>query len=394
MTTYNFISKTVFLAFVAALVSCGGNKKSEVKTEKTEVIPEDIVELRDDQIKLANIETGTIEMRTLSGTLKVSGTVGVHPEDMATVSFPLNGFIKNTHSIPGTFVRQGQILANIGSQDFVDLQQKYLEAKNKFLFTEAEYNRHAELYKNDVSSQKQFQQITSEYKIQKAEMNALGQKLSLIGINPATLREDNIKNSTAVYAPISGYITAVNVNIGKSVSPSDVLFEIANSDKLLLELTLFEKDINKIANGQKVRFFVNNETEEHQAVIYQTSKSVNTDKTCKVYANVINRCKNVLPGMYVNASIATTTDKVTSVPVEAVVSFEDNDYIFIFEKDKVEDGKPFTEYRMIKVKKGITDDGYIEITLPDKFDFQNAKVVTKGSYNLLSAKKNAGEMAC
>jgi membrane fusion protein, heavy metal efflux system len=32
--------------------------------------------------------------------------------------------------------------------------------------------------------------------------------------------------------------------------------------------------------------------------------------------------------------------------------------------------------------------------LPAGFDFKTAKVVVKGAYNLLSAKKNAGEMAC
>ncbi len=37
---------------------------------------------------------------------------------------------------------------------------------------------------------------------------------------------------------------------------------------------------------------------------------------------------------------------------------------------------------------------YTEIILPDNFDLRKAKVVIKGAYNLLSAKKNAGEMAC
>jgi cobalt-zinc-cadmium efflux system membrane fusion protein len=182
--------------------------------------------------------------------------------------------------------------------------------------------------------------------------------------------------------------------LGKNVAPSDVLFEIVNSDKLFLELTLFEKDASKVTNGQKIRFFVNNETEQHDAVIYQTGKSIGNDKTYKVYANVLSTCKSILPGMYVNAVIETSGNQATSLPSEAIVSFEDKDYIFVFEKNKMEDGKPFTEYRMIQVKKGLSDNGYTEITLPDGFDYKNARVITKGAYNLLSAKKNAGEMAC
>ena len=76
------------------------------------------------------------------------------------------------------------------------------------------------------------------------------------------------------------------------------------------------------------------------------------------------------------------------------MSFDDKEYIFIFEKDKIEDGKPFTEYRMIQVHKGVNDGGYTHVILPEGFNVNITKVVIKGAYNLLSAKKNAGEMSC
>ena len=98
--------------------------------------------------------------------------------------------------------------------------------------------------------------------------------------------------------------------------------------------------------------------------------------------------------MFVNAIIAASEERVTALPSDAIVSFDDREYIFIFEKNKEEGGKPFTEYRMIEIKKGITDDGYTQIILPEGFDAKSAKVVVTGAYNLLSAKKNAGEMAC
>ena len=149
-----------------------------------------------------------------------------------------------------------------------------------------------------------------------------------------------------------------------------------------------------MANGQKIRFFINNETEQHDAVIYQTGRSVNQDKTYKVYASVAGTCKNLLPGMYVNAIIEASVSQVTSLPSEAIVSFDDKDYIFVFEKNKEENGKQFTEYRMIEIHKGVTDGGFTEIALPEGLDVKSTKVVIKGAYHLLSAKKNAGEMSC
>jgi len=395
MTKVSIRLSIIILGLIVSLNSCNnGDSKPVADPKAVEVVPDNIVELRDDQIKLAGIQTGSIEMRSVSNTLKVNGIISVAPQNQATVCMPLGGFIKSTTLLPGNAVTRGQTLAVIENQDFVDIQQNYLEAKNKLVYAEAEYKRHSDLYKDDVYSEKNVQQVTVDYKNLKASVRSLEQKLLLIGINPDQLNESNISNTVNIISPIKGFLKAVNVNIGKFVSSTDVLFEIVNSDKLFLELTLFEKDADKVASGQKIKFFINNETEVHEAIISQTGKSVSDDKTFRVYATVTSSCKNLLPGMYVNALIEVSDIKVTALPSGAVVSFDDKDYIFVFEKNKEEAGKAMTEYRIIEVKKGITSSGYTEISLPDDFDFNIAKVVIKGAYNLLSAKKNAGEMAC
>jgi cobalt-zinc-cadmium efflux system membrane fusion protein len=394
MTKQSFISMTAITAIIFALISCNGTDSNNIESKIAEILPDDVVELRADQQKLANITVGSIEMRSLNGTLKVNGNVTVAPQAMAAVCMPMGGYVKSTSLLPGNSVTKGQILAILESNDFVDVQENYLEAKSKLEYAEAEYKRHSELYKDDVYSQMNVEEVTAEYKSLKAQVKALEQKLLLIGINPANLSEEDISCTVPVLAPIRGHIKTVNVNIGKYVAPSDVMFEIVNNDKLLLELTLFEKDANKVAIGQKIRFFINSENEQHEAIIYQTGKSISTDKTYKVYAKVSDICNNVLPGMYVNAIIETSGNDVVSMPSDGIVSFEDKDYIFVFEKEKEENGQPFTEYRMIQVHKGVTDRGYTEVMLPEGFDIKTSKVVTKGAYNLLSAKKNAGEMAC
>lgn len=395
MTKLIFKLSIITLGLIISLNSCiTGDGKPVAEATEIEVLPENIVELRDDQIKLAGIQTGSVEMRSVSNTLKVNGIISVAPQNQATVSMPLGGFIKNTTLLPGNTVTKGQTLAIIENQDFVDIQQNYLEAKNKLVFAEAEYKRHTDLYKDDVYSEKNVQQVTVDYKNLKALVRSLEQKLSLIGINPDQLSEDNISNQVNLVSPINGFLKAVNVNIGKYVSPTDILFEIVNSNKLFLELTLFEKDADKVASGQKIKFYISNEEEAHEAVISQTGKSVSDDKTFRVYGIVTSSCKNLLPGMYVNALIEESDLKVTALPSEAVVSFDDKDYIFVFEKEKEEEGNAMTEYMIYQVKKGATSSGYTEITLPEGFDNNSAKVVIKGAYNLLSAKKNAGEMAC
>jgi cobalt-zinc-cadmium efflux system membrane fusion protein len=46
------------------------------------------------------------------------------------------------------------------------------------------------------------------------------------------------------------------------------------------------------------------------------------------------------------------------------------------------------------VQKGVSEGGFVEVVLPAGMEAKGLKVVVKGAYNLLSAKKNAGEMAC
>ncbi len=394
MNTYRNISLSILSCFFIVLSSCNDGKNAISGDKEEEVLPADIVELRGDQIKLAGIETGKIANLSLSNTLKVNGTVAVAPQNLATVCAPLGGFVKSTFLMPGNAIHKGQTLAVLENQEFVDIQQNYLEAKSRLEFAEAEYKRHSELYEADVYSKMNMQQVKAEYLSLKAQTRALEQKLMLIGIDPDKLNEDNISSSLALTSPINGYVKSVNVNIGKYVSPSDVLFEIENNDKLFLELILFEKDANKVFTGQKIRFFINNEKEQHDAVIYQTGSSIGPDRTYKVYARVEGNCKSVLPGMYVNAIIETSGEMVTALPSEAIVSFEDRDYIFAYVRDKEESGNPFCEYRMIEVQKGLSDQGNTEVILPEGFDMKNTLVVVKGAYKLLASKMNAGDMAC
>lgn len=394
MIKVNYKFPVLVFGVTLFLISCNMNENPAAEAEEVEILPEDIVELREDQAKLAGIEFGKIVMRSIGNVIKSNGVISVAPQNLATISMPLGGFIKSTSLLPGNAVLRGQVLAIVENQEFVDIQQNYLEAKNKLTFARAEYERHTNLYKDDVYSEKNVQQVTVEYKNLQAMVRSLEQKLIMIGIDPNQLNEENISSSVSLLSPIKGFLKSVNVNIGKYVSPTDVLFEIVNSDKLYLELTLFEKDAEKVAKGQTIRFFVNNGSEEHEAIIIQTSKVVDDDKTFRVFATVTGPCDDVLPGMYVNALIEESVQQVSSLPSEAIVSFDDKNYIFVFELDKEEDGLPFTEYKIIEVTKGVSASGYTAITLPDGFNIESSRVVVKGAYNLLSAKKNAGEMAC
>ena len=321
--------------FSLLIISCKNkNASTEENGDKEEILPPNTVEMNDAQYKTAGIELGQVEYKVLSNVLKVNGIVNVPPQNLVSVSVNMGGFVKSTDLVQGSPVSKGQVLAVIENPEFIELQQNYLESKNKLEFAEADYNRQKDLYKENVSSEKTYQQALSEYKSLKTRMFALEQKLILIGIDTKQLTEEKISRSVSVVASISGYIKTVNINIGKYVNPTDVMFEIVNNQKLTLELSLFEKDIASVSIGQKIRFSLPDNSIEQSAVIYQVGKTIGDDKTVKVYAAVNNEDKNLLPGMYVNAFIEISNDSTTSLPEEAVLTFDDKNYIFIFSNAK------------------------------------------------------------
>jgi cobalt-zinc-cadmium efflux system membrane fusion protein len=365
-----------------------GAVKEEVAAPVEEKEKDEVV-LSNDQYKMAGIETGRIVSRSLSNVIKANGSLDVEPTHLATVSAPLGGYIRSAGLLPGQPVKKGQVLAVIENPEFINLQQEYLEVKAKLEYLELEYKRQEELRKEEVNAAKTLQQVTAELNTMKARINGLEQKLALIGINKDRLQPGKIQRTTNLYAPISGNITTSNVNIGKYVVPSDVLFEIANREDIHLALNVFEKDINAIRPGQNVRFSLASETGyNRQASIYLIGKATGSGGVVPVHCHLTNnRDANLLPGMYTKAVIETGSNPVNALPVKAIVQSEGKDYIFV-ETGQQKDGRKF---KMIPVKRGIEEDGYVEVMLPESFDAAIARVVTKEAYAILAAMKNVEE---
>jgi cobalt-zinc-cadmium efflux system membrane fusion protein len=381
------------LLTLVVLFSC--TSKTEKKETDHEVLAENAIELNANQYKMAGIQLGEIGRHSINNGIKVNGSINVTPQNIASVSAPLGGFIKNTSIVQGSAITKGETLAIIENFAFIEIQQGYLETKAKFQFAEIEYTRHNELFKENVYSEKNVQQSETEFKTLKAQMRGLEQKLIFLGIDPSKLTEDKITGALPVYAPISGYVRTVNMNIGKYVNPADVLCEIVNPENVVLELVVFEKDVQKVSAGQKVTFSTPNDPGKiYTATIYQAGKALDNDKTAMAYAKIEQTQGTLLSGMFVNAMINTSSDEVVAVPEESVVQFNEKAYIFIFNGTRQENGKTISDFTAIEVKKGTTDQGFTEITLPAGFDLLNVKVVVKGAYSVLSAWKNAGEMAC
>ncbi|HEU5364392.1 MAG TPA: efflux RND transporter periplasmic adaptor subunit [Hanamia sp.] len=374
------MKKHIFILLLPVFFTACKNQKTAEPTAST--VMENIIILTDAQIKNAHIETGKIEQKQISSLLKVNGRIDVPPQNMVSVSVPLGGYLKSTKLLPGTHINKNEVIAVIEDNQYIQLQQDYLTAKAQFGFQEAEYNRQRELNASKASSDKVYEQAKSTYQTQKILIKSLEEKLRLIRINPNSLHENNISKSIRIYSPIDGFVSKVNVNIGKYVTPSDVLFELVNPTDIHLNLKIFEKDLNKIFIGQNVVSYTNNNPEKkYNGDIILISKDVAPDGTTEVHCHFDKYDKTLFPGMYMNAEIELKNNLQNVLPDEAIVSFEGKKYFF----ENI--GK--NKFEMIETETGESENGFTEIL--SKVDISGKKIVTKGAYTLLMSLKNKEE---
>lgn len=367
------------------LVACGKPKTEEASTKKTEA-QSNLVSLTNEQLAQAGIELGKIEQRQINSTIKVNGMLDVPPQQMVSISVPMGGFLKSTNLLQGSHVAKGQVVAVIENLDFIQIQQDFLESKNQLELAEAEYNRQQELAKENVNSQKTLQQAKNQFSNWQVKSNALAEKLKLLNIKPESIAVGNFSSTVSLYAPIDGYVTTMNVNVGKYANPGDVLFTIVDTEHLHAELTVFEKDFSKIKIGQKIRLMLTNELKERTATVYLLGREIAQDRTVRIHGHLDKEDKNLLPGMYLTAVIETGGASVAALPSDAIVTFADKQYIFVFDSKSETD----VNYRLTEVQVGNTEMNFTEVSLGEgnPSDWQ---IVTKGAYTLLSKMKNQAE---
>ena len=232
------------------MVSCESKKAPEVA--QTEVINSNLVTLTDAQLANTRIKTGKASTKNIATVLKVNGKVDVPPQNMVSISAPMGGYLKQTSLLPGMHVNKGQVLATLEDQQYIQMQQSFLSSQVKVNVLNKDYQRQLELNKEQASSDKVMQQAKAALDQETVNMNALKATLQMIGINTNGLLSNQYVKTVSLKSPIDGYVSKVNVNIGKYVTPSEVIFDLINPTDIHLNLQLFEKDISRLSVGQQL----------------------------------------------------------------------------------------------------------------------------------------------
>ncbi|BFO68006.1 efflux RND transporter periplasmic adaptor subunit [Chryseobacterium sp. KCF3-3] len=373
------------LALILALSSCSG-KKQEEKTvyENTRFSKNDknSVHLTEKQIQSVGLTTTTIQNRNMEKLVRLNGKAEIAPSHISSVSSIMGGHIKAINVISGSHFSKAQVLAVVEDPQFIQLQQDYLVTKAQLEAARLNYNRQKDLNTSKASSDKTMQNAQADYSTLNATLKGLEEKLRIIGISAKGLSTGNIRSKINIYAPFTGFVSKILVNNGQYINPADTLFELINPAGLLLELKIFENDVNDIKAGQEILVYNNqNPDVKSSAKIVSVVPSIENGGSATAIAKLSSVNTDFVKGMYVNAEVNISSRYTMGLPNEAVVSFENRNYVF--------EDLGNSSYKMIPVVTGIADDQFTEII---KADFlKDKKIVQKGAYSLLMMLKNKAE---
>ncbi|MHA8090044.1 efflux RND transporter periplasmic adaptor subunit [Aquirufa antheringensis] len=396
---------------------------------------------------------------------KVSASGKIQPEVEVKLSPDVSGEIVSLNVAEGDSVVAGQELLKIRPDNYVSLlaraeaqmnatkanmeQSKAVLAQSEARLSKAkiDYDRNAKLHKDKVISDADFDQFVSAYTVAKQDLEAAKANVNAANYNvkssQATLKEAKTNlTKTTIYAPQSGIISKLNVELGERVVGTSQMagtemLRIANLNKMEVRVNVNENDITRVSIGDTVLIDVDafsSSERKFKGVVYEIASSANSSGTASAvsndavtefevkirvlrssYADLIKGKLSypLKPGMTASVEILTNRkENIATVPLSAVTTREIGAEVKEGEK-KEEDGTNATnsndaleakkrkentkevvfvmekgKAKMIQVKTGISDFENIEIVN----GLKDGQEIIAGPYATVAKKLKEGDL--
>lgn len=295
--------KKIYIASTLGLflLSCNNPQPASLQEEAAPAPATETVAQADSAQQTDAVSSATNVAKSAS----YNGVITVPPQRQATITLTMGGSIHSTSLLPGSYVRQGEVIATLENPEFIQLQQTYLESAAQAEYLEKEYNRQKMLSEQEAASQKRFQQSKADYLSMKSRMDAAAAQLKLLQVDARQLHDQGIEPYLQVKSPLDGYVTNMKVNLGTYLNAGEPICDIINKGETLLELTAYEKDLDYLQVGSSVEFRVNGMgAQTFEATVITIGQEVDdVNRSLQVYARVKDQNSRFRPGMYVSAKI-------------------------------------------------------------------------------------------
>lgn len=370
------MKRIIFGIVITALgIGCSGGTEQPVAKETPAASTLEL-KLTAAQMTAGGIEVTVVKQQLVSKTVVLNGVIDVPPQHMVSITCPMGGYVKSINLLPGQEVKKGEVLVTMEDPAYIQLQQDFLVARSRISYLQKESQRQKELAATEAASQKSAELAASDYQVQWVSMQALKQKLALIGIDADKLNASNITRVIGIRSPIHGFISKVPVNRGRYVNPTETLAELVDPGDIHASLTVFEKDLSLIKKNQPVAVsLVANPAKSYPAEVLLVSRNVDEKRTGMVHCHFERHLPELVPGMAVKAGIDVGHQEWPVVPEEAVIRSKGKNYVFV--------EKATQHFVLTEVTPGAAEQGMVALTGAAGSALSGKKVVSRGAFSLM-----------
>ncbi len=354
--------------------------------------------------------------------IKALGTIEALPTRTYVQHALLGGRVIETNVDLGDQVKKGQVLAvlespeinrmaadllntkNSGTAEILKARSDYTSERNqaeaRLTVAQTTNDRLIRLYEEKIAALKSVEAGKADLEVARNRLDNLKRKeqvdlqalelrlkinlrsqidrLKQLGMPEASIQKMLKYNVAVTVVPVtatrSGVVTAVHANPGETINGQDPLFDILDYSLVWAQAEVYESDMDRVADGQKVTVYANALPHfSFPGTISHVGSEVDTKKhTLPVRVEVPNPELRLKPDMFVELAIATRGPvKAMKVPKDSIIDRAGHYCLFI-------EQKPLT-YQLVRVKLGKSFGDDVEIVAGVE---QGQKVVVRGAFQL------------
>ncbi len=340
--------------------------KTALLHQQEQTINEEIVYLKEQawKIDFANRE---VKRQPFTEIIKTTGQILPARGDEITITAKSSGIITfgNNKKLIGSAVNVGETLFVISGAGLTEgnLDTKYKEAKNNYEKSKIDFERATELAKDNIISQKHFQETQLQYKNAQTTFN--------------TIETNYTAGGHKIKSPIQGYIKNVVISEGEHVGIGQLIAIVFQNRKLILKAEVPQKHFSKLNSISSANFIT-----AYDSKIYRTDslngKLVSYGKSADNNAYYIpinfeiDNNGEIIPGSFVEVLLKTNVIRdALVIPYSALIEEQGNYFAYVQTS-----GEGFQKREL---KTGVNDGMNVQVLAGIK---EGERVVTKGAYQI------------
>jgi cobalt-zinc-cadmium efflux system membrane fusion protein len=290
----------------------------------------------------SRVETAVVNYSDTKPELTLAGKVAFGEDRYSRISSPLQGRVLEVRAKLGDHVKAGDVLVIIDSPDISAAYSDFVKEASDLEYSARAYELAKDLYENKALPLKDYKQAENDLIKAKAEFRRAKEKLLSLRVPAAELEkplaQQKITARFEMKSPLAGTVVERNVTPGQSVGgdASQVLFTVADLEKLQVVADVYERDLDLVRVGQVASVTV----EAYRGTTFPAAIAAVGDvvdpvtRTIKVRAWVNNASQKLKPEMFARLNIEVgDATRFLHVPKEAVLEIDGKEYVLVVAPD-------------------------------------------------------------